>query len=174
MSYAEHFVIINNLQPADAILLKKKFIGMFDHFAVYIGRDTFTNKPMFAANYTGGVKVLEEYEVNYFLQTLEPEKIDRFYGTATQRQSAIDRAFSQIGKTSYNLIFSNCEHYKNFVQFGQKYSAQVENAGKVAMIGGGIAAIAGAATGNNKAIGFGLFALALGAIALGASHQKDE
>lgn len=173
MNYTETFVIQNNLQPADAILLKKKFMGMLDHFAVYIGRDVSTNQPLFAANYLEGVKILRNDEVNKFLNTLIPTKIERFYGTAQQRAQAVERAFKMMGKAAYNLITNNCEHYKNFVHFGKKYSTQVDVAGRVVAITGGVAVVAGLATKNPKVAGWGLFALALGAIAVEAAKQND-
>lgn len=167
----EHFVLANNLQPADAVLLNKKFFGMLDHFAVYLGRHQQTNTPVFAANYTGGVQILTPIEVNDFLEKLVPSKIERFYGSIQQRREAVNRALSMVGKTSYNLIFNNCEHYKNIVQFNKKYSNQVDNAGKATMLAGGVTALIGAVKGNNKAIGWGLLILALGAIAVGAANQ---
>jgi hypothetical protein len=173
MSRIENFVIANSLQPADAVLLNKKFFGMLDHFAVYLGRHPQTNKPVFAANYTGGVQILTPVEVNDFLEKLVPSKIERFYGTIQQRREAVNRALTMVGKTSYNLIFNNCEHYKNFVLFNKKYSRQVENAGKTAMVAGGATALIGAIEGNNKALGWGLLAFALGAIAAGAANQEE-
>ena|ERR1700741_1946816 len=174
MSYTEQFVIQNNLQPADAILLKKKFMGMLDHFAVYIGRDMYTNQPLFAANYLEGVQILKNHEVNHFLSTLVPEKIERFSGTQVQRKQAVDRAIKMVGKATYNLITNNCEHYKNFVQFGKKYSAQVDVAGRVTAITGGVAVVAGLATKNPKVAGWGLFALVLGALAIGLANQGED
>ncbi len=171
MSYAEHFVIKNSLRPGDAIMLKKKFFGMFDHYAVYLGREDYTNRPIFAANYTKGVQLIKQNEANNFLQTLEPQRIDRFHGTERQREQAVKRAHELEGKKNYNLIFNNCEHYKNFVQYGRKYSSQVDNAGDTLLVAGGAIALAGALDKNNKAVGWGLFALALGAIAKIAADQ---
>lgn len=171
MSTIEYFVISNELKPADAILLNKKFFGMLDHFAVYLGRDINTNVPVFAANYTKGVQYLTPKELDQFLEELVPSKIERFHGSLKQRSEAVKRAISKIGETSYHLIFNNCEHYKNFVHFSKKYSAQVENVGNAAMISGGITALVGAASGNNKALGWGLAIFALGAIASNAANQ---
>lgn len=171
--YAEQFVINNNLRPADAILLKKKFMGMVNHYAVFLGRHSRTNRPVFAANYTGGVQTISDREANEFLQTLVPEKIDRFRGSSTQRQNAVQRAISMIGKKGYNLITYNCEHYKNFIQFNRKYSEQVDVAGKSAMVLGGAAAIAGLASENNKVTAAGLILLALGGLASGAADQDS-
>lgn len=173
MSYAEQFVIANNLRPADVILLRKKFMGMFDHFVVYLGRHAKTNRPVFAANYSGGVQVVKDHEINQFLQKLEPEKVDRFHGTEHQRREAVQRAISMIGKAVYHLIFSNCEHYKNFVQFGRKYSKQVDAAGETAMVAGGVTALAGLASKNGTVAIIGLILLALGGIALSAANQDE-
>jgi hypothetical protein len=170
----EYFVVANTLQPGDAILLNKKFFGMLDHFAVYLGRHPQTNKPVFAANYTGGVQLLTPVEIDQFLEKLVPQRIERFHGTIKQRTDAVNRALSMIGKKTYNLIFNNCEHYKNFVQFNKKYSPQVDKAGKVAMVAGGITALAGAAKGNGKVLGWGLLFFALGAIAVGAANQDED
>jgi transcriptional regulator of aromatic amino acid metabolism len=128
---------------------------------------------MFAANYTSGIQLISSEEAEVFLEKLEPTKIERFYGTYHQRKEAVRRAHSKIGDKTYNLIFNNCEHYKNLVHFSQKYSPQVENAGKVAMISDGITAIAGATSGNNKALGWGLLIFALGAIATNAANQEE-
>lgn len=171
MSYAEQFVIVNNLLPADAILLKKKFVGMFDHFAVYLGRHSQTNEPLFAANYIKGVDIIKSQEANQFLQKLEPEKIERFTGNPSQRKNAIQRAISMKGKSNYHLIFNNCEHYKNFVHFGKKYSKQVDDFGKAALITGSASAIAGLASKNSKLTIAGLVLLALSGIASSAADQ---
>lgn len=171
MSKIEYFVISNNLQPADAILLNKKFFGMLDHFAVYLGRHPQTNTPLFAANYTKGVQILTPIEVDDFLEKLVPSKIERFYGSIQQRREAINRALTMVGKTSYSLIFNNCEHYKNIVQFNKKYSGQVDAVGKTTMVAGGVTAIVGAIEGNGKALGWGILALALGALAVGAANK---
>jgi len=171
MSYSEHFVINNSLRPGDAIMLKKKFFGMFDHFTVYLGREEYTNRPVFAANYTNGVTILTDKEVNHFLQTLEPTKIDRFNGTNHQRDLAVQRAFTYKDSKNYNLIFNNCEHYKNFVQIGRKYSRQVNTASNTLLLSGGTAVVAGLASKNSKVAGWGLFALALGALAKLAADQ---
>lgn len=172
MNYSEQFVRSNDLRPADAILLKKKFLGMVNHFAVYLGRDKYTNQPVFAANYKDGVQVLRKEEVNHFLQKLEPEKIDRFQGDEFERKGAIKRALSKIGRMDYNLISSNCEHYKNFVQNNNLYSKQVKNVGKTLLVAGTASAIIGGASKSGKAVGLGLLAVALGAIAL--SGAGDE
>jgi hypothetical protein len=138
MQNIEQIIIQNNLQPADVVVLKKKFFGMLDHFVVYLGRDSNTNLPVFAANYTKGTQYIWGKDVEIFLQDLEPERIERFVGTEHQRNQAINRALSKIGENNYNYFTNNCEHYKNFVQSGIPHSEQANN------FGNGLAVVAGA------------------------------
>ncbi|MCX6318490.1 MAG: lecithin retinol acyltransferase family protein [Bacteroidetes bacterium] len=135
MNYIELVVRQNKLNPADVIVLKKKFFGMVDHFAIFLGRNT-KNEPLFAANYTKGTRLIDQNELNEFLQTLEPNRIERFVGTMLQRNQAIKRALSKLGENDYNYLSNNCEHYKNFVQTGVPRSEQVENLEKGVVLGG--------------------------------------
>lgn len=133
MNLVEQIISRNNLQPADVVVLKKKFFGMVDHFAVFLGWNA-DRKPVFAANYTKGTQYIMGTDLDGFLQTLEPQRIERFAGDTFQRQLAVERAMQKIGENNYSYINNNCEHYKNFVQSGHPHSEQVTN------IGNGIAA----------------------------------
>lgn len=135
MNIIEQVIYQNRLQPADVIVLKKKFFGMLDHFAIYIGRNRY-NQPLFAANYTRGTRLVSQNELAEFLQTLEPQRIERFTGTEQQRRAAIRRAESRLGKNDYSYLSNNCEHYKNFVQTGVHRSEQAENFQNGVMVGG--------------------------------------
>lgn len=134
MNIVEQIISQNNLQPADVVVLKKKFFGMVDHFAVFLGW-TAARKPVFAANYTKGTNYITDTELENFLQTLEPERIERFTGNNIQRNQAVKRALSKIGENNYSYVNNNCEHYKNFVQTGTPHSEQITN------IGNGLAAV---------------------------------
>ena len=92
----KNFVIQNQLQPADAIVLRKKFMGMFSHYAIYLGNEN--GEPKFVANFLKGVQVIPNNEINEQLKTYKPEKIDRFVGNMYERRSAIERAWSKIGE----------------------------------------------------------------------------
>lgn len=173
MNTIDNFIRVNKLKPGDAILLNKKFMGMLDHFAVYLGFHSESSKHIFAANNTSGVQLFTTEEAELFLKTLEPKKIERFIGNLGERKAAVERALKMVGQKGYHLIFNNCEHYKNYVQFGKKYSSQVEILGKSSLVTGGITAISGIASGNNKALGWGLALLALGAIAISASESEE-
>lgn len=125
------------LQQADAIVLKKKFFGMVDHFAVFLGYHAVTNEPVFAANYTKGTQWIKKEELEQFIEKLEPERVERFQGTERERREAVERALSKIGEENYSYFNNNCEHYKNFVQTGIPHSQQVEDAKNLALILGG-------------------------------------
>lgn len=174
MTFTEAFVSKNNLQQADCIVLRKKFMGMFDHFAVYLGRHPINNSPLFAANYTDGVQLVKHQELDQFLQVLVPDRIERFTGTNTERINAVKRAISKIGEKGYNLITNNCQHYASFVQYGKKSSAQVEKYSEGMMFGGAATAIIGLVSEDEKAAGWGLVLFALGALAASAANRNTD
>ena len=126
MSYIKNLIYLNNLQPADVIVLKKKLFGMLDHFAVFLGYD-FLKQPIVVANYTAGTKKISQEELNIFLQDLVPERIERFNGNSSQKQLAVQRALSKLGEENYSYLDNNCEHYATYVQKGVPHSKQAEN-----------------------------------------------
>ena len=131
------FVIANNLRPVDAILLRKKLIGMVDHYAIYLG--IMKGRHVFVANYTKGVRVIDDHEMEQFLTRLVPKCIERFNGDERQRQEALQRAISRVGENKYSLMSNNCEHYKNFVHHGVHRSEQVESFNSGMKTAGGVA-----------------------------------
>lgn len=120
------FIKKHSIQPADAIIMKKKFFGMLDHYVIYLG--IHNRQHTFVANYTKGIQFLNAAEIQDFLKTLVPTDIRHFQGNQTQRQQAIDRAISRVGENDYSLFENNCEHYKNYVHHGVHYSQQSNNA----------------------------------------------
>jgi hypothetical protein len=128
--YVQH----HRLKPADAIVLNKKFFGMVDHFVIYLGLIQFQHA--FVANYIEGVRIISNEEIEKFLQTYVPVKVDRFPGRENQRGAALKRALSMIGQKAYNFFANNCEHFKNFVHYGLKKSTQVQKVGLVTVMGG--------------------------------------
>jgi len=106
----KNFIYANGLQEADAIIARKRGLGVFDHFIIYMGRRY--GQHLFIANDgSGGVRWFSESEVATLVTDFEPVKVRRFKSTFYQKQRAIDRAKEEIGK-SYNLIDFNCEHCK--------------------------------------------------------------
>ncbi|MFN8208954.1 MAG: lecithin retinol acyltransferase family protein [Bacteroidales bacterium] len=142
------FIQVNKLQQADAIVLRKKLLGMVDHYAIYLGYRG--SQPIFVANYRDGVKVVSLNEMRQLLLTLKPTEIDRFPGPESQRKFAVNRAISRIGEQAYNYLTNNCEHFKNWVHFGENRSKQVDQVGNISMgLGVGIA-VAAIASRNPK------------------------
>jgi hypothetical protein len=125
MNYLKNLIYQNNLLPADVIVLRKKLFGMVDHFAVFLGYDL-KQQPVIVANYTAGTKRISQKELNLFMENLTPERIERFQGTHSQRQKAIQRGLSKIGEDNYNYLDNNCEHYASFVQKGIPRSKQAD------------------------------------------------
>lgn len=137
------FVQNNCLREADAIILRKKFLGMVDHYAIYVGLRHGT--PQFVANYNNGVQVVPMHEMGELMTKLEPREIERFPGNNYERKEALKRALSRIGEKAYSYVRNNCEHFKNWVHYGINSSDQVDKAGNIALgvgVGVGVLAIA--------------------------------
>lgn len=156
------FIIKNELKPIDAIVLRKRFLGMVDHYVIFMGFRR--GIPVFIANYGSGVKEIPSSDMNKFIRRLDPERIDYFRGNDLERELAIRRAMSRIGERAYNYISNNCEHFKNWVHFGHNYSTQVNSAGNNALIIGAATTIVGVATKNKSLTYIGLGSLLVGAI----------
>ncbi len=131
------FIVSNNIKPADSIVMKKKLFGMLNHYVIYLGISDY--KHVFIANYTKGVKIIPDNELQEFLQILQPIKIDRFPGPDSHRPAAVKRALSRVGERAYSYVSNNCEHFKNWVHRGEHKSTQVDNA----IVGVGAVALAG-------------------------------
>lgn len=155
------FVLNNSLQPADAVMLRKKLFGMVDHYVIYVGEVDGSHK--FVANHSEGVSFVSETELHEYSKTLEPIHIERFEGTEEDRRSALKRAFSALGQP-YRLLSSNCEHFKNWVQEAKWSSPQVKKAARTTELTGAALIVGGLAAKNNKVAAWGLGLLALGLI----------
>lgn len=120
-----------NLRQADAIVLRKKILGMVDHYAIFVGYRG--SNPIFVANYKDGVQEVSKREMQNVLQTLQPTAIERFKGSEYERTLAIKRAMSRVGERAYNYVANNCEHFKNWVHSGKNRSEQVDKVGNIAL-----------------------------------------
>ena len=166
----EYFIQVNNIQPADAIVVQKQKFGILDHYVIYLGKGG-DGEHKFIANYTAGIRFLPYQKLLEFLMTYIPVRINKFIGDRMQRTFAVQRALSRLNENAYNLILNNCEHFKNFVHFGIEKSEQVEEFGGALAVGGlGIAAV-GLATDNEGLAYAGLFTSILGLITLVASDN---
>lgn len=167
------FVNENRLNPVDVIVLRKKVFGMVNHYAIYLGKDFF-GKPEFVANFLDGVQVIPEEKIEEQLKTYIPERIEKFQGTLTERNLALQRAKSKIGERLYSYLGNNCEHFKNWVHFGEKYSGQVNTAGSFLAIGGGAALLYAILNDKSKTAQWGAALLILGLILKGLADRTDK
>ena len=134
------FISYYSINEVDAIVMKKRFFGMLDHYVIYMGMRL--GHPVFIANYKDGVKEVSNEEITTLLSLLEPTRIDRFKGNFFQKQEALQRAWSRVGEKAYDYL-ENCEHFKNWVHNGTHRSEQSDNfkagsafvLGTVALIG---------------------------------------
>lgn len=161
------FIKNNGIRQADAIIVRKEKLGLFDHYVIFLGYHPNTNEPTFIANYRDGVSILPRYELFAFLQSYKPVSIRRFHGTEQEREYAIQRAFSDLhtrGTRGYNLIKNNCEHFASWVQTGVRESKQVKEFGKATVVGGIGLTLAGMAAKNDNMVLGGLCLTLFGGI----------
>jgi len=155
-------IVLHNIKKGDAIQLRKKIIGMVDHYVLFIGFRG--NQPVFTANYNGGVKEVSSSEINHYLRFLSPSAIFRFPGNDDQRKFAVQRALMRLGEKAYDYIKNNCESYKNWVHYGVNYSKQAEVAAKTSTGLGIATSIAALSTGSKKMGALGVGLLVVGAV----------
>lgn len=115
----------HRLKPADVVVTPKSFMGFAEHYLVYMGRNEQGQEFYIENSHESGVRWLsgEEFEAG----NPKYKRIRRFGGDEHQRQQALQRAQSELGR-SYNLLMFNCENFVNYVQFGIRRSRQVNNA----------------------------------------------
>lgn len=157
----DKFIEQNNIQPGDAVVVKKDIIGLLDHYLIYLG--FYNREHKFIANYIGGTRILSYEELNKFSQRYSPTRIRRFKGNQIQRNAAVERALSRRDQNSYHLILNNCEHLVTYSQEGRAYSQQSKIFG-TGMAVTGLAVAASSKTDVGKSVGtamaiFGLIAL---------------
>lgn len=168
----DEFIRQHNIKPADAILMKKKSFGMLDHYVLYLGIRNQYHK--FVANNYNGVTIIPDDEIIAFMQKLQITAVEPFPGNEYQRQFALERAFSRIGQQGYGLITNNCEHYKNYVHYGEDISKQVEAIGGTVAVTGITAAIVGIAQDDPLLTGMGLLAAIFGGIMYQNEKNGDQ
>jgi hypothetical protein len=168
-TYLDQFVYDNQLQPADAILVKKMYTRLLNHYIIYLG--FYRTRHIFMANTLKGIKLFNYKELMTELTTFQPEKIERFTGSDFDRGEAVKRALSRKDENSYHLILNNCEHFKNWVQKGVHASLQTETAGKLAL-GAGAAIALSNKSDAGKVLGIGL--MILGGLAWALSDDETK
>ncbi len=128
------FISSNNLKPADAVELVCPQAGFPKHYAVYLGYEN--GMPKFIANIMDGVQILSNERLTEFVKKYQVTNIERFSGNYQQRLFATRRGVNRIGEKAYNIVFNNCEHFKNWVLNGEDKSKQVVAIGRGIAISG--------------------------------------
>jgi len=164
------FIKAKKLKVTDALVLRKMIIGMVDHYVLYMGYRG--GRPVFIANYKNGVKEVPISDIKKYLQTMRTTRVDRFIGTDQERKLAFNRALSRVGERAYNYFSNNCEHFKNWVHYGDNYSSQVDNVGNVGIGVGSAMVIKGIATENSKTALWGTGIFLAGALLKGFSKNN--
>lgn len=157
------------LQKVDAIIMKKRFIGMVDHYVLFMGMRN--NSPVFVANYRDGVREVSSSDMVEYSEMLEMDKILPFKGSEYERSIAVQRAWSRVGERAYDYLANNCEHFVNWVHSGKSHSKQVDAAGESLLAGGVLTTLGGLASKNETATYVGLGALLLGALLKYAGNE---
>jgi hypothetical protein len=107
------------LFAGDRIVVPKSELRFAQHHAIFDGEGGFYENK-------AGTGVVRTPIAEFFNGVTSVTEIRRFMGSDRQIREALSRAESLIGK-SYNLVQFNCEHYADFIQYGQARSKQVDN-----------------------------------------------
>ncbi len=118
----KNFILINQLKPADRIVVPKSVFGLIQHHAIYLGKDHF-GRDIIAENIVGKY-VCTTLAEEFFTKNPSVTRIERFTGTGLERRQAVERALTLMGKP-YSLIDFNCEHFANEVQTKISFSPQL-------------------------------------------------
>lgn len=164
------------LLPMDVVVLKNVRGAILDHYVIFLGYDKNNNNfPVFIANYPSvngskTVQLVQWEDLLYYGGRMVLQRIRSFQGNDYDWQMAYQRAMKCLNRKSYNLIFNNCEHFANYVQYGQSFSQQTRIAS-----GSAIALGAMALTSENPKIKkIGSFAMGAGLAALAIEFLGRE
>jgi hypothetical protein len=122
----------NNIQPGDIIYVHR---GLYKHYGVYAGDGKVIHfAPLAGKEINAENAVVHETNLDNFLKggvlRVDKKSKAKFSGPET-----VERARSQIGSKSYDLVFFNCEHFARWCTTGVCESDQVNAAIDVAVEG---------------------------------------
>ena len=96
----------NNIKPGDGLVRSKSFLGLIDHYGLYVGQSkVIENHPLH------GVRLITLAE---FLDGRQLLRIKRYLGNEWSRSNAVSKAHRMIG-TRYDVLDFNCEHFVNHI-----------------------------------------------------------
>lgn len=124
------FISKYNILPGDAIISPKSNLNIVEHYVVYLGENQWGND-IYAENKIGyGVRIISHHQ--FVSENTSFSRIRRFNGNTYQRNLAVERAMSLVGR-KYDLTNFNCEHFSNYVQHGDAFSNQVKLVGGISL-----------------------------------------
>lgn len=123
------------IQLGDKVSRLKRGVPIIRHYAVYLGTDEYGRHIFAENNVNNGVQIVLAED---FFSNAELVRVESVSKSWEQRNRSVRFAKQKVGQ-NYNLINYNCEHFANEVTIGIPKSEQVS-------------------------LGFGLMALALGAM----------
>lgn len=117
------------LQQMDVVVIRQSSLAILDHYVIFLGYNQETNQPVFIANYPSpsGVKTVQIVSLNdilHFGKKMKLERVRAFQGNDNQKEEALERAVNCLDVKTYSFVFNNCEHFANYVQYGNAYSQQ--------------------------------------------------
>ncbi len=136
----------HNLKPADRIVTPKSGLRLVQHHVIYLGQN-YNGVDLIIENKVGhGVRIITADQ--FFSQSPEITRIERFKGNGYQREQAVKRALDNVGKP-YSLINFNCESFSNLVQHNRVESKQSNTGLGLGLLALGLL-IAGVASGSKN------------------------
>lgn len=145
--YVKQFIERHKLKPGDAVEVTDP-LGI-RHFVILLNNGP--RAPRFIGNLNPGVQILSAATIEKYVNICEVTDIERFPGSENQRRNALRRAMRRCGENAYNVVFNNCEHFKNWVLHNKSTSTQVAvYSGLGAAVGLGIMLVG--LNSNNKGV----------------------
>ncbi|MFA0960268.1 lecithin retinol acyltransferase family protein [Roseivirga sp. BDSF3-8] len=119
------FVRKYQLQPADSLVVAKKFNPLISHYAVYLGCNDEGTALIMEAYPGAGVRLMPLSRFAKIYPRIR--RVERFSGTEQERSARLRQAMRKVGRP-YHLLKNNCEHLVTQVQTGKSRSRQVRRA----------------------------------------------
>ena len=121
-----------NIQGGDILYVHR---GFYKHYGVYVGYGKVIHfAPLAGKEINAENAVVHETNLDNFLKG-GVLRIDRKSEAKFPRSEIVERAWSEIGTRSYNLVFANCEHFARWCTTGVNESEQVNTAIDIAVEG---------------------------------------
>lgn len=119
--------ITNKPTPGDVLSVCR---GMYRHYGIYVGNGTVVH---FAGDKSNELSARSAHIQKTTLEGFRKNgevQIETRCRPSFSRKETVMRALNAVGseKGNYSLPWNNCEHFANWCRYGEKKSAQVEQA----------------------------------------------